>query len=852
VVGAQPAPAFEALEKLPGISNYFIGKDPSGWHTNVPQYSRVVMKDLYPGVDMAYYGNQGKLEYDFQVKPGARVETIRLKIEGAAKTTENSTGGLDLEVPGGKVSLAPPVVYQEESGQRRPVKGRFRMAGEGEVRFDVDDYDRTRTLVIDPTVNYSTMIGGLNNDGARGVAGDSAGNAYVTGYCNGGAFPVVAGSYQTAYNPGGTIMAGDAFLCKLDPTGTTLIYSTYFGGLSNANCGADLSEGDYVVVDGAGDAYVAGTTDGGFPTTAGAYQTTTNCGGDFVLKLNPAGNSLLYSTYVGNSGDDDCDGFAVDPAGEAYLAGSSIGDIVTTAGAFQPTFTGGRDAFVIKFNAAGSTALYATYFGPTAGYDIYGVGGLAIDPAGYAYITGYTDGPVPTTAGSYSPNFSTPIFQTFVTEFNTTGTGLMYSTYLKGNAIMYGQGIAVDSSGDAYVTGLTAGLIPTTAGAYDTVFSSPDFETFVTELNPTGSALVYSTYLGGSNDDEGYGITVDANGDAYVTGEINSGTFPTTAGAYQTTNGGGSYDAFATVLNPTGTGLLYSTYLGGGSDDQGFGIALDPLGNFYVVGRSGGQFPTTAGAYQTTFAGNEDAFLVKFNGIVAFPTPTFTTSPTPTLSLTPTFTPLFTSTRTSTPTWTLSPTPPAITATYTPTAAFTLTSTSTVTSTQTPVFSYTPSYTGTPTLTPVFTYTPSFTGTPTLSPTFTYSPTLTYTPTITLTPTITYTPTITFTPTATVPYVDIYYVDHNYFQPSQGPVSINVQYSAFPGPYSLKIYNTAGELVKDLSAQNHDPSTLEGQINEWYKWDGANDSQNQCASGVYILYLIEPFGQKTKKIILIH
>jgi len=582
-VGANPQPQVVGLDPLAGTSNYFIGSDPAQWHTNVANYGQVEYRNLYPGVDLVFYGNQRQLEYDYVVAPGTDPGVIKLAIDGAESMTIDGQGNLVLHTSAGDVAEDAPIVYQESSGVRQPVSGQFVLEGDGQIGFALGAYDHSQPLVIDPVLSYSTYLGTGDTE-AFGIAVDTAGNAYVTG---------ASGAY--------------VFVTKLNPTGTALVYSTFLGG-------ANVQQGLGIAVDTAGDAYVTGNTySTDFPTTTGAFQTS--LGGQanaFVTKLNPTGTALVYSTYLGGTNIDWGFGIAVDNAGNAYVTGfSEYGDFPTTAGAFQTSYGGGdSNAFVTKLNPTGTALVYSTYLGSSASYD-YGRG-IAVDAAGNAYVTGYTDSnDFPTTTGAFQTSFG-GFIDAFVTKLNPTGTALVYSTYLGGTGDDGGWGIAVDNAGNAYVTGSTESAdFPTTTGAYQTTYVFVG-DAFVTKLNPTGTALVYSTYLG-AGEDAGRGIAVDNAGNAYVTGATGSNDFPTTTGAYQTTYGGGEYDAFVTKLNPTGTALVYSTYLGGMGNDQGNGIAVDNAGNAYATGFTGSaDFPTTTGAYQTTFGGVFDAFVTKF------------------------------------------------------------------------------------------------------------------------------------------------------------------------------------------------------------------------------------------------
>jgi hypothetical protein len=611
---ANPAPNTVGLDELVGKSNYFIGNDPEKWHTNIANYARVRYQEIYPGVDLVYYGNQGQLEHDFLVAPGANPKIIAMRFEGERRHKLAANGDLVLSIKGGEVRLQKPRIYQEIGGVQREVAGGYVLKSKREVGFAVAAYDTTRPLVIDPVLFYSTYLGGNSLDQGFGVAVDSSGNAYVTGQTSSPNFPTTSGAFQTSF--GGNY---DAFVTKLNATGSALVYSTYLGGN-----GLDQSvDGLGIALDSTGSAYVAGgTTSTNFPTTPGAFQTTLAGQFDaFVTKLNPTGSALVYSTYLGGSGTDECFGIAVDSAGSAYVTGGTrFGNFPTTSGAFQ-TIPGSSlvDAFVTKLNAAGSALVYSTYLGGSG--DDFGFG-IGVDSTGSAYVTGgITSTNFPTTSGAFQTT-SGGSFDAFVTKLNVMGSALVYSTYLGGSGDDFASGIAVDSFSNAYLAGQTSSPnFPTTSGAFQTAFGGGSDDAFVTKLNVLGSALVYSSYLGGNLDDFGFGIAVDTLGNTYVTGGTFSTNFPITAGAFQTTSGG-SEDAFVTKLNPPGTGLEYSSYLGGNGTDVGLGIAVDdmPNPNAYVNGStSSANFPTTTGAFQTTSGGGNDAFVAKIANIVLPP-----------------------------------------------------------------------------------------------------------------------------------------------------------------------------------------------------------------------------------------
>jgi hypothetical protein len=618
LVGASPNPKIVGTDELPGKSNYFIGNDAKKWLTNVPNYAKVKYADVYSGVDLVYYGNQGKLEYDFVVSPGADPSQIVLDVGAGLVPAQghpqgvplhvNAAGDLVVTTDSGQVMFHKPVVYQPATyneqrttngGARHLVEGQYVLRGDNRIAFQLADYDSRRPVVIDPALAYSTYLGG--NDYNSVIAVDPTGSAYVAGRTLSGDLPITPGAFQTTY--GG---ANDAFVSKLNPTGSALMYSTYLGGSAD-----EWASG--IAVDASGNAYVTGCTISfDFPITPGAFQTAfnggrapTGCGDAFLIKLNASGSALIYSTYLGGSGGDGGGGVAVDSFGYAYVVGTTGStDFPTTPGAFQTRLRGPEsNAFVTKLNPTGSALLYSTYLGRA--YD--SGSGIAIDKLGNAYVTGTTDSTeFPTTPGAFQRNCVSGC--AFVSKFNAVGSALLYSTYLGGTASGGASAIAVDPSGNAYLTGTTESRdFPTTPGAFQTTYGGGWAHAFVSKLNAAGSGLVYSTYLGGSYGSYGSGgggIAVDASGSAYITGMTDSSNFPTTPGAFQTTYGG-TDDAFVSKVNAAGSALVYSTYLGGSGLDGGSGIAISASGDAYVTGGGFGSknFPTTPGALQTTPGG---------------------------------------------------------------------------------------------------------------------------------------------------------------------------------------------------------------------------------------------------------
>ncbi len=631
LVGAARKPAVTGVDELPGKANYFIGNDHSKWRTKVPTYAKVQYENIYPGIDLVYYGNQRQLEYDFVVAPGADPKKIVLGFKGAKKLEIDAQGELVLHAAVGDIRQHKPIIYQQVDGVRHDIAGGYVRKGANRVGFHLAAYDASRPLIIDPVLSYSTYLGGTGSDVVNGIAVDAGGNAYVMGVTDSIDFPTTPGVLQPQIASSGNHL----FVTKLNPSGSALVYSTYFGG-SNPN---DLPFS--IAVDANGSAYLTGRTfSADFPTTAGAFQPmfagpsgTTDV---FVTKLDPTGSALVYSTYLGGTGSfDSASGIAVDGAGNALVVGTTGSRDFPTAAAFQPALAGGdrfgaANAFVTKLNPAGTGLVYSTYLGGVSFRGGDGASGIAVDGAGNAYVTGTTtSNNFPTTPGAFQRtlgddgNFFSLPEDAFVTKFDPAGA-LVYSTYLGGSGHDRGAGIAVDAGGNAYVTGLVGSLdFPTTAGAFQPVYGDGVENAFVTKLNPTGTGLVYSTYFGGFSGATSNGIAVDAAGNAYITGEarrlcLQFGcvvVFPTTPGAFQPNYGGGNADGFVTKFNPEGSALVYSSFLGGSRDDTSQGIAVDASGNAYVTGFTGSaNFPTTAGAFQTTLRGF-DAFVTKIAGI---------------------------------------------------------------------------------------------------------------------------------------------------------------------------------------------------------------------------------------------
>jgi Beta-propeller repeat len=610
--GARPSPRIVSGDVRPGHVSYFRGGAHPTAERALPSYGTVTYRDLWPGIDMTLRGGSGPLKYEFRVQPGAEPDAVRIALKGAEGLSLGAGGELLMRTPLGTISDAKPRTFQIVNGRRIMRESRFRLLGDKGYGFRVTGYDPSRPLLIDPGLVYSTFLGGSGNEfaGAWGVIPDAAGNVYVTGSTGSADFPTTPGAYDTAYDG-----YNDIFVTKLNSTGSAVLWSTFLGSAGYDGAGS-------LVLDGAGNLWIPGTGTENFPTTPGAYDTTYNGSGDGVIaELDPTGSHLLYSTYIGGQlGFDAVGQLALTGDGGMVISGSTgSSDFPTTPGAFQTSFNRGtgagfRDDFVARLDPTLSTLVYSTYLG---GSDEDQWRGLALDAQEDAYVTGFSySRDFPTTPGAVQGALNDTGFDVTVSKLNSTGSSLVYSTYLGGSGNDAGTGIALDSVGNAYVSGYTGGEFPVTPGAFQT--TSGGLDGFAVKLRPDGS-LAYSTYLGGTQYDQGLAIAIDGDGRAYVAGRTRSTDYPTTADGYDRSFNGGFYNAFVSELDPTGSSLLYSTYLGGGGDEYSSfsyanSIALDGQGGAYISGFTDtADFVTTPGAYDRTFNGENDGFVAKLS-----------------------------------------------------------------------------------------------------------------------------------------------------------------------------------------------------------------------------------------------
>ena len=570
--GSDPRTIVTAERPLIAKANFLIGDDPARWRANVDLYRTVSYRGLYPGIDMKYGGAGRRLKSEFIVAPGADPGRVRVRYAGFDEIFIDRDGSLVFRLQNGQLREDSPEVYQVRGGRHVAVECQYKLHDDGTVGFALGEYDTSLELVIDPVLSYSTYLGGSGFDSVTGLAVDSSGNAYVTGYTASLDFPI-AGAIQGA--TGGGV---DAFVAKLNPAGNILLYATYIGG-----SGDDRARG--LVLDPSGNVIITGTTTSpNFPRVA-AYQSALSGGRDaFVTKLNSAGNLLVFSTYFGGTGYDNGNAIASDSSGNVYISGDTYSTDLPVLGAMQSLSRGRQDGFAAKFSSAGALQ-YSTYLGGSGDDRAMAI---AVDSAGAAYITGNTTSPdFPVANAFQAANAGGQ--NAFVTKLNAAGSAIVYSTYLGGSGGIAGypesgNGIAVDSALSAYVTGVTHSANFPTLGALQTGHAGGGLDAFVCKFTPAGSAFVYSTFLGGIGLDTATAIAIDAGGTAYVTGNTTSPDFPMVSPLQGAKSG--SVDAFVAAVNSTGSALVFSTFFGGNSADGGTAIALNGSGGIWIAGQT--------------------------------------------------------------------------------------------------------------------------------------------------------------------------------------------------------------------------------------------------------------------------
>jgi hypothetical protein len=672
-VGRNPDARLEPIHRLDTRVSYLIDSDPTGWRTEVPVWGGVRYKDLYPGIDLEFRADQGRLAQYLVAQDAADLAAVRLRVEGADELAVRD-GALHLTTAAGRWSM--PLFTLVMDGDvdvalalQPELDGNEVVAPFG-VRGTTGTSLSSSGAADGSDLFFSTFVGGDTEDTGVDLVVDDQGAVYLCGITASEDFPATPGAFEVTYQGGGLneYVQGDAFIAKVDATGESLLYATFLGGSSGAEIVFDIA------VDDAGNAYLAGSTESDdFPVTSGAPQPVFQ-GGDedgYLAKLNASGSELVFATFLGGVEKDSVAGIAVAEDGSIYITGrtESVG-FPTTLDSFQPSLSGGQDGYVAKLDPTGSTLLYSTFLGGERDDEGYAI---ALDDLGNAYVVGNTaSSDFPVSEDAFSGIYNGGISDGFAAKLDPTGSSLVYATFLGGERIEACDDVVLDSSGNLYVIGKTESPdFPVTPGAFMETHGGVA-DAFVVEINETGSELVYSTFVGGSDVDNGHAIALDIIGQIHITGRTASANFPTTRDAYDRTFAGlgevpqWAGDAFVVKLNPAAGGpadLLYSTFIGGSSGDGGLGVAVHHSGITYVVGRTmSGNFPTTEGAFDRVFNGGgwyADAFVAKLRqGELPPPTPTPTPTNTPTPTPTPSPTPTSTLTPTVIPTETPTPTVP--------------------------------------------------------------------------------------------------------------------------------------------------------------------------------------------------
>jgi len=611
--GASEKATLEGEGKQEGRYNYFLGNDRTKWKTDVPGYSSAMYKNLYDGVDLRVREQEGRLEYDVLLAPGADLSQVAIRCEGVQKLALGKDGSLVMETALGPITQKPPATwYVLPSGERKQAQARYRVMDGKRYGFEVPDLEPELALVIDPGLVWSTFLGGNNNDWpgfGRPILPDSAG-VTVCGKTYSSNFPRTPGAYDTSYNGG-----ADGFVARLSADGSSLIWATFLGG-----SGDDWAFS--IVQDPSGALAMTGQTASvNFPTTSGAFDTSYNGNIDaFVARLSSTGSSLLFSTFLGGSGVETFGAIniSVDNSGSITVGGATASNnFPVTPGAFDTSYNGAGgygygDAFVTRLNPTGSALVWSTYLG---GSDDDFVEPMTLLGSGDVIVGGGTfSSNFPTTPGAYDTSFN-GVEDAYFARLNSTGSALVWSTFLGGSGMEKGS-FALDASGNIINGCWTqSSNFPVTPGAYDTSFNGVQ-DAVICRLSSDGSTLLWSTFLGGSGQDGGNCVAVQSNGDVTLAGYTYSSNFPTTSGAYDTTFNG-SVDVVVCRLNSTGSALLYSTFLGGSANEAAWAMTLDNQGMAVVEGWTlSRNFPVTPNAYDTSWNGGSqvgDVFVSKID-----------------------------------------------------------------------------------------------------------------------------------------------------------------------------------------------------------------------------------------------
>lgn len=576
--------------------NFFMGKDRSEWRAGIPTSQTVLYQDIYPGIDLKVYGMENKNTYEYFIRPGGDVKNIELKYEGCGRAIPTGEGNLTFETGQYALQHKRPTGCLYRGENKQPIEVKFTQTGTDSFGFNVDQYDEGAELVIQQDVVISVAEEGVgSHDMGYKIAVDSSGGVYITGRTKSIDFPII-NSRRSKFSGG-----DDVFVSKLNASGV-IIYSTYLGG---ASC--DYGKGISVGSDGA--VFVTGITDSAdFPTSNALYDHPAGGFDAFIAKLDPSGSRLVYSTYLGGSSDESGQSLTVDPTGAVCAVGWTQSDDFPTQDAYNHRRSGRRDVFVTKIHPTGKSLMFSTYLGGDSmdfGKDI------SLGSSGTIWVTGYTGSADFPVKDAIFPELSGKL-DAFITQLDVSGSALIFSTYLGGSSNDIGNAISNESKGSVFITGYTDSAdFPIKNGLDETLSGSVD--AFVTKIRVSDKSLVCSTFLGGSSEDSGCDIEVDSTGAIYLTGYTNSKDFP--AHNSQNERLAGDRDAFVTKIDPTGSSLSYSTYLGGDSSDYGRGIAVDRQGSAYVTGyTSSNDFPIR-NAFNQFLSGRDDAFVTKINAV---------------------------------------------------------------------------------------------------------------------------------------------------------------------------------------------------------------------------------------------
>lgn len=591
ILDANPQTEVLGFEELLGKTNYFIGKDNIKWYTNVPTYAKVRYNGVYSGIDLVFYDQNGRFKYDFIVHPGGKPEQIVFEITGAIKTELDSLGNLILITENGQVQLDAPFIYQESDAEKAAIYGGYVLKENGQIGFQVVAYDPSKPLIIDPTLTYSTYIGGKFSDRGWSITCDADGNTYITGMTESFNFPYVNPykRFTGRWTP---------FVSKLDPNGN-LLYSTCIGG-------SKRDEGTGIYVDTLGSVYLAGYTQSSdFPLVSPLQSELKGSQDAFVAKLSPSGNALLYSTYLGGSDMDVAKSITLDDSGNVYLTGYTDSSDFPVMNPVQSNLTGILSAFVTKINPSGTALIYSTYLGGSSWDQAVGI---AIDSTRNAYITGTTDSTDFPIVSAHQPSLG-GILDAFICKLDPNGSTILFSTYLGGSANDIVYDLDVDSSGNVYVTGQTYSANFPVLNPLQLILRGT-YDAFVAKFNSSGS-LQFSTFLGGSAEDWGNAIAVGHQGNIYIAGATASEDFPILNPLQAVKKG--QFDTFVSVINSLGSNFIFSTYLGGNNFDLATGIKVDNAGNIYLTGYTNSDNFPVFHAFQPIKHGYDDVFAVKIS-----------------------------------------------------------------------------------------------------------------------------------------------------------------------------------------------------------------------------------------------